>query len=651
VNHQEASEDLSEVNAAFHPQKMSEIDGFHKGMAKIKLEYLIHDHVRSLNTEYLSKDDKRYHSKDGPPKKKFKGQNKHRPREARAPSHKKLCPYVIREEKCPFEEKCYYLHDVAAYISEQSPNISSECALFNKFGKCPQGVTCRFSSAHLTPEFKNVINDELWTKFKGGIRTKNALTKELQISLWKRKYNFDKANANVKALEKHLPNNLKADHDAALTSDKLKEADGPVGNIVPCDLDQGVTSPVCKSEPEIDCSTVDPVIQHMHVSGLPEHLKASLQTHKTFGTITDMDIVKMRPSEVKQIDFAGKLYLAPLTTVGNLPFRRICKKFGADITCGEMAMAQNLLQGQQSEWALLKRHESEDIFGVQLCGPYPDQMTRCAQLLMDNTDVNFVDINVGCPIELVYQKGAGCGLMGKLRRFEHMVYGMQSVMDVPLTVKIRTGIYEHKSTAHTLVPKLCKWGIAMTSMHGRSREQRYTKMADWSYIDKCAKLANPMPLFGCGDILSYEEANRHLQETSVSGIMIARGALIKPWIFTEIKEQRHWDISATERFEILQNFVHNGLEHWGSDTEGVEKTRTFLLEWLSFLYRYIPVGILEHVPQKINERPPYYHGRNDLETLMASPSCADWVKISERLLGPVPTGFTFLPKHKANSYT
>ncbi|XP_009891607.1 PREDICTED: tRNA-dihydrouridine(47) synthase [NAD(P)(+)]-like, partial [Charadrius vociferus] len=135
-----------------------------------------------------------------------------------------------------------------------------------------------------------------------------------------------------------------------------------------------------------------------------------------------------------------------------------------------------------------------------------------------------------------------------------------------------------------------------------------------------------MPLFGNGDILSYEDANRAMQ-MGVSGIMIARGALIKPWLFTEIKEQRHWDISSSERFDILKDFTNYGLEHWGSDTQGVEKTRKFLLEWLSFLCRYIPVGLLEHLPQKINERPPYYMGRDYLETLMASQNVDDWIKI------------------------
>lgn len=239
--------------------------------------------------------------------------------------------------------------------------------------------------------------------------------------------------------------------------------------------------------------------------------------------------------------------------------------------------------------------------------------------------------------------------MTRTSKFEQIVRGMNSVLDVPLTVKIRTGVQQNCNIAHKLIPEMKKWGVSLVTLHGRSREQRYTKSADWEYIDTCSKLAAPVPLFGNGDILTYEDAMK-ARETGVSGIMVARGALIKPWLFTEIKENRHWDISSGERLDILRDFTNYGLEHWGSDTQGVEKTRSFLLEWLSFLCRYIPVGLLERVPQKINERPPFYMGRDYMESLMASQHVDDWIHISEMLLGPVPKNFSFLPKHKANAY-
>ncbi|XP_060517204.1 tRNA-dihydrouridine(47) synthase [NAD(P)(+)]-like isoform X2 [Cylas formicarius] len=354
----------------------------------------------------------------------------------------------------------------------------------------------------------------------------------------------------------------------------------------------------------------------------------------TSGAITDEDIIKLKKRERKNIIWADKLVLSPLTTVGNLPFRRICKEFGADVTCGEMAMCSSLLQGAPQEWALVKRHFTEDIFGVQLCANNPHLLTKCGQLLEQECEVDFVDLNLGCPIDLVFKQGAGCGLLCRKKALQSCIRNLSDVLSIPLTIKTRTGVYNNQNVAHILAPQFRDWGASMITIHGRSREQRYTKSADWQYIREVAKAASPLPVLG----------------NELAGVMIGRGALIKPWLFKEIKEKKLWDISSLERLDIIKKYVNYGLEHWGSDNKGVENTRRFLLEWLSFLYRYIPVGILEHPPQKINERPPLYKGRDELETLMSSPSASDWIKISEMLLGPVPQDFHFLPKHKASSY-
>jgi len=315
-----------------------------------------------------------------------------------------------------------------------------------------------------------------------------------------------------------------------------------------------------------------------------------------------------------------------------------------------MAMATNLLNGQASEFALLKRHESEDLFGIQIAGSYADTMTKACQVINEYMKVDFVDINCGCPIDLVFNKGGGCALMTRTDHFQRIVRSLSTVLDCEVTAKIRTGMKEDLPIAHEIIPEIKSWGASMITLHGRSRQQRYSKLANWEYINKCAEVCDPIPLFGGGDILSFQDYNEHMENTKVAGCMLARGALYKPWIFTEIKEQRDWDISASERFEMLKKYANYGLEHWGSDTQGVEATRRFLLEWLSFLYRYIPVGLLEVRPQRINLRPPFFFGRNDLETLMASPNSSDWIKLSEMLLGPVPDGFQFTPKHRANAY-
>ncbi|XP_068189769.1 tRNA-dihydrouridine(47) synthase [NAD(P)(+)]-like [Antennarius striatus] len=526
-------------------------------------------------------------------------------------NEERLCLSVVQDNRvCSYGDKCHFHHNIADYLATKPADIGESCYLYDTFGKCTYGLSCRFAKAHTTPDFKTMENAELMKAYEGRIVVKNSLSKDLQIRLRKHSVSFKMSAEYLKTLSDK--------------GDKREQRGNGDACADPTGGDQQVST---EAQLQIQASSnKQPPV-------------------KTIGPLTDADIIKLRPCEKRQVDFKDKLYLAPLTTCGNLPFRRVCKRFGADLTCTAMVMCTDVLQGEDSEWDLLKRHESEDVFGVQVEGCFPDTMTQCAELINNHTEVDFVDINSGCPIESVYKKGGGSGLMIRTQNLEQIIKGMNYVLDVPLTIKIRTGFHENNRIAHKLIPEMKKWGISMVTLHGRSREHRLSTLADWDYINTCSQLARPVPLFGNGDILSYEDAMK-AKETGVSGIVIGRGALIKPWIFTEIKESRHWDISSSERLDILKDFTNFGLEHWGSDTRGVEKTRNFLLEWLSFMYNYIPVGLLERVPQKINERLPYYLGRNYLESLMASQNVEDWVRISEMLLGPVPKNFNF----KAKSY-
>ncbi|KAH7440070.1 hypothetical protein KP509_04G089800 [Ceratopteris richardii] len=479
--------------------------------------------------------------------------------------------------------------------------------------------------------------------------------------LWKNQATFLRADAQLQSLGITVKGKQKAPNTISMQADEIAH-DGKAGNDITetqvngtelsdaqqCDnqhtLEVG-DDPHEDSTPAWKKTKTD--FAHMPLDG--EMLSPDSAT-EIMGSGNDAEC-RSTAREKKLIDFRGKLYVAPLTTVGNLPFRRVCKQLGADITCGEMAMCTNLLQGQASEWALLRRHHTEDVFGVQICGAYPDTVARTAELIERESEIDFIDLNVGCPIDIVVNKGAGSCLLTKPLRFKQIVTAASASMDKPLTVKVRTGYFEGKNCIHSFIGEIHKWGISALTIHGRTRQQRYSKLADWDYIYKTSLEASEnLQVIGNGDIFSYTDWNEHMNSSRLSTCMLARGVLIKPWLLTEIKEQRHWDISSTERFEIIKDYVRFGLQHWGSDSKGVETTRYFLLEWLSYLHRYIPIGLLEVIPQKLNWRPPLYNGRNDLETLMASDSAADWVRISEMLLGPAPPNFSFTPRHKSNAY-
>ena len=358
----------------------------------------------------------------------------------------------------------------------------------------------------------------------------------------------------------------------------------------------------------------------------------------------------LKKGEFKKINFKDKLVLAPLTTLGNIPFRRSCLDYGVDITCGEMALANNIISGKKSEIKLLRRHKSEKLFGIQVTGAKIDTMIKLAQVINNELEVDWIDINSCCPIDLICNKQMGCRLMSKPQRLHEMIQGMKGILNVPISLKIRMGEKKKKPFAHNLIPKLEKFGADAVTLHARSKQQRYSNEADWNYIGKCAKSIKKMQFLGNGDVFSHVDYKKHLENNKITSIMIGRGALIKPWIFKEIREEKYYDISSSERLDMLKNYVKYGLEHYGSDLKGIETTRIYLLELLSFLYRYIPVGLLEVLPQKMNERPPKYYGRNELETLFSSNNCNDWIKITELLLPKVPTNFKFTPKHKSNSY-
>jgi tRNA-dihydrouridine synthase 3 len=466
--------------------------------------------------------------------------------------------------------------------------------VFDTFGYCSDGVKCRFSAGHLGVDGKtNVVDAARYEQHRAHREAKFPANEEVLQLLTKNRYPLERAKS------------VTAVYDAVF---KNREEQQKAKTDAP--------------EPVVKRSKQD------------EALWAAVQP-------------ELRPP----LDLAGKLYLAPLTTIGNLPFRRVCVGLGCDVTCGEMAVAENIIKGKRSEWVLMKRHPSEKIFGVQLAANRVSDACMAAQLVEEQTSVDFVDLNCGCPIDVITKLGMGSALLERVTRLRDLCFGLSKTLQhTPFTIKVRTGKKTANPTVHKILPELKSWGCAGITMHGRSWDQRYTKEANWDYIRAFAA-NSPIPVIGNGDLWDYSTWKHHMENDRVSSIMFARGAIIKPWVFTEVKERKMWDISSGERLGILRNFTNYGLEHWGADWEGVEKTRNFLLQTLSFMHRYVPYGVMERYPVEMWHRPLPFVGRDDLETLMASPFSESWIELSEMLLGPVPNGFRFEPKHASNSYS
>jgi len=520
----------------------------------------------------------------------------------------KLCNDYVATGTCKYGDACKYAHDIDAWMRTKPSDLPGECIFSALESGCPYGVRCRYASTHDGGASSSALtNVETLPKPTSVDKENNALPREIQTKLRKKMYDFTRANTIAKFVQQ--PKEVRENGTNAATRVDTKSGDG----------EEESAAKRARAAAEDD-------------------------------NVTDVGaFTNMRAVEKKVIDFKNKLYLAPLTTVGNLPYRRVCKRLGADITCGEMAMVTNLIQGDSREWALMRRHPSEDVFGVQICGGFPDTVARCCQLLGDVVDCDFIDVNMGCPIDLVCGKGAGSMMLEKPKKMEQVIRAANIAALCPVTFKTRMSYTDKSRVAHALVPNVAEWGAAAVTLHGRTRAQRYRAEADWDYIAQ-TKLASSVPLIGNGDVYNQRDYYEHVETHGVDTCMLARGALIKPWLFTEIKERRDWDISSGERLDLLKQFASFGLEHWGSDDQGVENTRRYLLEWMSFLHRYVPVGLVERGPVTMNLRPPMYVGRNDLETLMASTKSEDWVKISSMLLGPPPEGFMFQPKHKSNAY-
>ncbi|MGE3277492.1 MAG: tRNA-dihydrouridine synthase family protein [Vicinamibacterales bacterium] len=310
---------------------------------------------------------------------------------------------------------------------------------------------------------------------------------------------------------------------------------------------------------------------------------------------------------------AGAVIMAPMTKGSNLPYRRLCVELGARFTMSEMTVARRLRQRRAGEFALIRRFDGEPHFGVQLAGTNPSELAW-ASALVEARGADWLDLNLGCPIDHFTRKGIGAAAGRQPHRVRRLVGALRSgAGTIPVTAKIRLGWNDDDRNFLEQATAAVEGGADAIVVHGRTRNARYRQAADWDAIGELAA-ALPVPVIGNGDILGPPDLAR-ARQAGVAAVMVARGALIKPWIFRDLSEG-YRDVDGVERLAIYRRYVELATAHWGGDDHGRTRVRTFLRWHLDFWCRYVPRRADGTFPS-MQEREPDPLARTPLERLLA----------------------------------
>ncbi len=233
------------------------------------------------------------------------------------------------------------------------------------------------------------------------------------------------------------------------------------------------------------------------------------------------------------MEFRDKLILAPMAGVCDQPFRLLCKEQGCDILYSEMVSAKAIFYKNKNTKPLLAMDDREKPFGLQLFGSDPVIMAEMAKRIEGN-GYSFIDVNMGCPVPKVVNNGEGSALMKDPVLVGRIVEAMAQAINIPLTVKIRSGFDSEHINAPEIARVAQESGAAAVAVHGRTRQQYYQGHADWGVIAD-VKRAVSIPVIGNGDINIPQDIIDMRKQTDCDGFMIGRGARGNPWIFRDMK--------------------------------------------------------------------------------------------------------------------
>jgi len=284
------------------------------------------------------------------------------------------------------------------------------------------------------------------------------------------------------------------------------------------------------------------------------------------------------------------LLLAPMEDVSDPPFRVLCKELGADMMYSEFISTEGLIRDAAKSREKLDIYPGERPIGIQIFGHNLDSMIRSAEIV-EEAGPEVLDINFGCPVKKVVNKGAGAGILKNIPLMEDLTAAVVKATKLPVTVKTRLGWDDDSKEIVSTAEKLQDVGIAAISIHGRTRKQMYKGQADWSLIS--AVKNNPrmnIPVFGNGDINTPEKAVEYKEKYNVDGIMIGRAAIGYPWIFNEIKHfmktGEHLPApDIAERVRVAKKHLELSVD-WKGDRRGILEMRRHYTNYFKGIHNF-----------------------------------------------------------------